>query len=135
MDATPFPKTVLAVDDDPGHLRLLELILGAHGYRVEPAQDGHEALALLQSLTPDAMIVDVEMPFMDGLALCRRVRRVRRLAGVPMLVMTASAREDLEVRAFAAGATRIVHKPMRGKDLGRIMRELLRDPSAAPPAL
>lgn len=130
MTAMPPAKTVLAVDDSAGHLKLLELILGANHLRVEVARDGHEALTKLQSLTPDLMILDVEMPFMDGLELCRRIRRVRRLRDVPVLVMTSSEREDLPDRARAAGADQLVHKPVRGRNLGRVVHELLRDPAA-----
>ena len=127
MTAMPPAKTVLAVDDSAGHLKLLELILGANHLNVEVALDGHEALTKLQSLTPDLMIFDVEMPFMDGLELCRRVRRVRRLQYVPVLVMSASERDDLAERARSAGATQLLHKPVRGQNLGRVVNELLRD--------
>ena len=133
MTASPQAKTILAVDDSAGHLKLLELILGAHRFHVESAADGHEALTKLQSLTPDLMIFDVEMPFMDGFELCRRVRRVRRLRDVPVLVMTSSMRDDLEERARSAGAGKILHKPVRGQNLGRVVSEMLRESHAGRP--
>lgn len=135
MASPPPAKLVLAVDDSPGHLKLLELILGAHRFEVELAHDGHEALTKLQSLTPDLMILDVDMPFMDGLELCRRIRRLRRLQAVPVLVMTSSEREDLHERALGAGATRVLHKPVRGQNLGKVISEILREPARREPQL
>ncbi len=123
----PPARTVLCVDDSVGHLRLLELALGAYHYAVETATDGHEALTKLQSLTPDLMILDVEMPFMDGLELARRVRRLRRFDRVPILLMTAVERSDLEERAAAAGIDAVAHKPIQGKNLSRLIGDLIRE--------
>jgi len=123
----PPPRTVLCVDDSVGHLRLLELALGAYHYRVETATDGHEALTKLQSLTPDLLILDVEMPFMDGFELASRVRRLRRFDGVPILLMTAMERSDLQARADAAGIDAVARKPMQGKNLSRLIGDLIRE--------
>ena len=120
------PPTVLCVDDSEGHLKLLELSLTAHAYEVELAQDGHEALTLLQSLTPDLMIVDVDMPFMDGFELATRVRRLRRFDAMPIVVMTAAERSDLRERAEAAGIDALLHKPVQGKNLARLVTDLIR---------
>jgi CheY-like chemotaxis protein len=122
----PRPPTILCVDDSHGHLKLLELSLEAHRYDVELASDGHEALTLLQSLTPDLMIVDVEMPFMDGFELVRRVRRLHRLQAVPILVMTGLGRDDLARKAEEAGVDALVHKPVQGKNLAQLVGDLLR---------
>ena len=118
--------TVLCVDDSEGHLKLLELALGSRDMRVETARSGHEALTLLQSRTPDALIVDVEMPFMDGFELARRVRRVRRFAHVPIVVLTASEKDDLELRLEASGADRLLRKPVRGQNLPQVVMEAMR---------
>ncbi|MDZ7799333.1 MAG: response regulator [Trueperaceae bacterium] len=127
MAASPAPsRTILAVDDSEGHLKVLELALGAHRYQVETARDGHEALTLLQSLTPDLMIVDVEMPFMSGLELAKRVRRLRRFANMPILVMTSTERDDMEARVREAGADQVIYKPVQGKSLDRVVGGLLR---------
>ncbi len=126
MASFPNARTILCVDDSEGHLKLLELALGAHRYRVESARNGHEALTMLQSLTPDLMIVDVEMPFMDGFELARRVRRLRRFGRMPILVMTGAERDDLRDRAEAAGVDALVHKPVQGKNLPRLVSDLLR---------
>lgn len=126
MTAAPTGPTVLVTDDNEGHRRLLEMLLGAYNYRVVATEDGHEALTYLQSATPDLMIFDVEMPFMDGLELCKRVRRLQRLGSVPVVIMTATEREDLHDRARAVGADRVFPKPIRGKNLRGLLQELLR---------
>lgn len=120
------PPTVLCVDDSDGHLKLLQLSLEAHRYEVELASDGHEALTMLQSMTPDLMIVDVEMPFMDGFELTRRVRRLRRFESMPILIMTGLGRDDLAARAEQAGVDALVHKPVQGKNLARLVGDLVR---------
>ncbi|NBC97391.1 MAG: response regulator [Deinococcus-Thermus bacterium] len=120
------PPTILCVDDSDGHLKLLQLSLEAHRYEVELANDGHEALTMLQSLTPDLMIIDIEMPFMDGFELTRHVRRLRRFETMPILVMTGLGRDDLAARAEEAGVDALVHKPVQGKNLARLVGDLVR---------
>jgi chemosensory pili system protein ChpA (sensor histidine kinase/response regulator) len=112
------------------HLKILELALGAYRYQVETARDGHEALTLLQSLTPDVMIVDVEMPFMNGFELAKRVRRLRRFAHMPILVMTASEQADAKERMRECGVNRVIYRPVQGKSLDRVVSSLLRRDSA-----
>ncbi|MEX2501700.1 MAG: response regulator [Trueperaceae bacterium] len=126
MAAPTASPTVLCVDDSAGHLKLLQLTLESRNLRVETAFSGHEALTLLQSLTPDLMIVDVEMPFMDGFELTRRVRRVRRLSRIPIVIMTGSEKDDLQERADASGADRLLRKPIQGQNLPQVVMELLR---------
>lgn len=119
------PPTVLCVDDSEGHLKVLELSLTAHRFHVEVAHDGHDALTMLQSLTPDLMIVDYDMPFLDGLALTTRVRRLQRFDAMPIIVMTAIAREDLLERVTEAGADGVLYKPVQGKNLSHIVQKVL----------
>lgn len=124
-DATT-TRTILCVDDSEGHLKILELSLTAHGYRVALAENGHDALTLLQSLTPDLMIVDVDMPFLDGFELTKRVRRLRRFDDVPIVIMTAAERENLQERIATAGADVLIPKPVQGKNLAKLVGDLIR---------
>lgn len=125
MHSTPKPRTVLVVDDHDAHRRLLEMVLGAHNYRVVCACDGHDALTYLQSATPDAIILDVHMPHMSGFDVARRVRRLARLRRVPILIMTSEAGPDTPERAEEVGASGVVYKPIAGVDLDRRLRSLL----------
>ena len=125
MQHTRGARTILVVDDHDAHRRLLEVVLGAHNYRVVAARDGHEALTYLQSSTPDAIILDVHMPHMSGFDVARKVRRVARLCRVPILVMTSSTEHDTIGRADEVGASGVIHKPIAGIDLDRRLRALL----------
>ncbi len=118
-------RTVLVADDDPGHLRLLELVLGAYKLDVISVENGHDALTYLQSHTPDMMILDVNMPFMTGLDVCARARRLRRLQGVPVIIMTALIDDATRRRAEDAGADLFLNKPLTGTDLRGAISSLL----------
>lgn len=125
MEHTRGARTILVVDDHDAHRRLLEVVLGAHNYRVVVARDGHEALTYLQSGTPDAIILDVHMPHMSGFDVARRVRRVTRLRDVPILVMTSAAEDETRGRADEVGASGVIYKPIAGVDLDRRLRALM----------
>lgn len=117
---------MLCIDDSEGHLKILELSLAAHQYQVELAQDGLDALTMLQSLTPDLIIVDVDMPYLDGFCFTTRVRRLRRFDEVPIVVMTAADRSDLTERVTAVGGDAVIKKPVHGKNLGRMVGDVMR---------
>lgn len=118
-------RIILVVDDHEAHLRLLELVLGAHNYRVVSARDGYEALTYLQSSTPDALILDVMMPTMSGFDVARKLRRVARLKDVPILFLTSQEGADTQQQADAVGAAAVLHKPVAGTDLERRLRAIL----------
>jgi CheY-like chemotaxis protein len=119
------PKTILVVDDHDAHRKVLELVLGAHRYEVVSMRDGFEALTYLQAHTPDAIILDVHMPQLSGFDVGRRARRIARLRHVPILIMTAAADEGTRSEADAIGASRVLHKPIAGTDLRRMLQEVL----------
>jgi len=126
MAVPPISPTILCVDDSEGHLKILELSLGAHHYQVELARNGHEALTMLESLTPNLIILDIDMPFMNGLELATRIRRIQRFNGVPIVVMTSQVRDDQREKAEAAGVDLLLHKPMQGKNLAGLVTDLMR---------
>jgi DNA-binding response OmpR family regulator len=82
---------VLLVDDDPIIVRLLDVNFRMAGFSVRSATRGDEALALARSDPPDAIVMDVMMPGMDGLEVCRRMRDVASLAETPVIFLTARA--------------------------------------------
>ena len=107
----PDRPSVLVVDDDRTVRMLAEEALGAAGYAVATAEDGEAALALLETLRPDIILLDVLLPGIDGLALCRHLRAAPETRAVPICIMTglddiASIRE-----AYEAGATDFIIKP------------------------
>ena len=88
------PLTVLAVDDEPANLRLLDAVLTPRGYQLVPATTGHEALDLLVDLDVDLVLLDLMMPGLNGHEVCRRIRSDDRTAFLPVVMITASGPEE-----------------------------------------
>src|SRR5438874_9868625 len=116
--------TVLVVDDDPPIRRMLQRTFAAEGYRVETAADGGEALSAVERSVPDLLVLDVAMPGVDGLAVCRRLRR-RGLA-LPILLLTARDAVADRVAGLDAGADDYLVKPFASEELLARARALLR---------
>ncbi|MFE2722165.1 response regulator transcription factor [Kitasatospora sp. NPDC059327] len=117
-------RTVLVVEDDPGVRNTLDHLLRFEGYRVLTTADGQEALDLLDHQRPDLALVDVVMPRLDGLALCRMLRR--RGDRLPVLVLTARHQLGDRVAGLDAGADDYLAKPFATEELLARIRALLR---------
>ena len=115
---------ILVVDDDAPIRRMLERTLAAEGYAVESAADGGDALVSVERSTPDLILLDVTMPGLDGLAVCRRLRD-KGLA-TPVLLLTARDELDDRVAGLDAGADDYVVKPFETVELLARVRALLR---------
>jgi two-component system KDP operon response regulator KdpE len=122
MNATSPPR-VLVVDDEPQIVRGLKIILRSAGYSVEAAETKADALALLASRPPDALVLDLVLPDGEGVEVCREVRRWSRL---PILVLSAVGDEREKVRALDAGADDYVTKPFGTDELLARLRAVLR---------
>ena len=111
---TPDPAalTVLVVDDDPATLRLVRKIIFAAGYRVLAANDGREALDCILTQCPDMLVTDWDMPGLDGLQLCRKLRQHPTPFYVYVLLLTAKSRPEEMVKGLDAGADDFVGKPV-----------------------
>lgn len=106
------PRRVLVVDDQADERAIQGAMLGHLGYAVEEAANGEEGLRLAQAQAPDLVLLDIAMPRLDGLAVCRALRADPRTAAVPVLLFTASVVGDLEAIAREAGANGILAKPV-----------------------
>src|SRR5439155_9857397 len=120
--AVPGPR-VLVVDDDPKILAVLRRGLGLDGFRVELAEDGREALAALQRDEFDLVVLDVLMPGLSGLEVCRRLREV---SDTPILMLTARDTVADKVNGFESGADDYLVKPFALEELLARVRALLR---------
>jgi two-component system, OmpR family, response regulator MprA len=118
------PVAVLLVDDDASIRRMLERTLVAEGYEVAAVSDGGAALAAVERSVPDAIVLDVAMPGLDGLAVTRRLRG-KGLA-VPILLLTARDALEERVAGLDAGADDYVVKPFEARELAARLRALLR---------
>jgi two-component system response regulator MprA len=118
------PVTVLVVDDDPALREALRLALHLDGYRVEVAPDGGRALAALPEVRPDLLVLDLMMPYVGGLEVCRRMRA----AGdrTPILALTARDQIDDRVAGLDAGADDYLVKPFALAELRARLRALAR---------
>jgi diguanylate cyclase (GGDEF)-like protein len=117
---------ILVVDDDPDILRVVEVNLRLHGYRVLLASGGAEALAMLESERPHLALVDLMMPGMDGLELTRRLRADPMVTALPIIVLTAKALTSDKVAGLAAGADDYIVKPFDTSELLARVRATLR---------
>jgi CheY-like chemotaxis protein len=107
----PTRARILVAEDDPDLGPVLEEVLEEDGYEVLRAADGAEAVRLSAQHTFDLILLDVEMPILDGLAACRALRTNPRMQTVPIIMLTARTGEEELLRGFAAGATDYIAKP------------------------
>ncbi|MGH2584944.1 MAG: response regulator [Dehalococcoidia bacterium] len=114
---------VLVVDDEPQMLRSLRLILNGHGYDAVLVATGEEALAEVARRLPDVILLDLMLPDVDGLEVCRRVRE---RSTVPIIVLSARGEEALKVRALDLGADDYLTKPFGAEELIARVRVALR---------
>ncbi len=129
---TPDGPLLLAVEDEPRNAALLEAILGRAGYRLRVATGITEAREFLDEETPDLVLLDRHLPDGDGLDLIPEIRSSDRLAGVPILLVSASVLpRDVQV-AMDAGADGFLAKPVRVKPLVDEVRRLLDAGAVAP---
>lgn len=119
------PLRVLVCDDEPHITCTISLRLRKAGFEVETAEHGQAALELIERSPPDLLISDCQMPVMDGLELCRRIRDDYRFAHMPIVLLTAKAYElptkvlqrDLDISA-------VVSKPFSPRDMLQLVRVL-----------
>src|SRR5262249_41994395 len=114
---------VLVVDDEPQIVRGLKIILRDAGYGVESAETKAQALAMLGSRPPDALVLDLVLPDGSGVEVCQEVRR---FSGLPILVLSAIGDEREKVRALDAGADDYVTKPFGTNELLARLRAVMR---------
>jgi diguanylate cyclase (GGDEF)-like protein/PAS domain S-box-containing protein len=124
--ATPGAPRILVVDDDATSRGIARAALEAAGCVVSEAVDGLEALAVFDRATPDLVLLDVEMPGLDGLAVCRELRRRPAARYVPVVMVTGLDDLDSIEAAFAAGATDFIAKPVNWALLRHRVRYTLR---------
>lgn len=117
---------ILVVDDRPEGRKLLTLRLTHDGHRVIAADGGAAALALAAAEPPDLVLLDVLMPGMDGFEVCRRLRAMPALRGVPVVMVTSLEGTDDCVRGLEAGADDFIIKPFKPAELQARVRSLLR---------
>jgi DNA-binding response OmpR family regulator len=118
-------QRVLIVDDEIGALTLIGIMLERGGFEVLKAKDADSALAVLGSETPDMIILDVMMPGIDGIELCKLIRGRDLTRHVPVLILSARGDADSVMRGMDAGANDYLPKPILHHDLVAKVRNML----------
>jgi DNA-binding response OmpR family regulator len=113
QNSTELPK-ILIVDDMPTNLRLIAGILGKENYQMHFAPDGAKALKMVEEVLPDLILLDIMMPKMDGMDVCRQIKSNKKLRNIPVIFLTAKDSDDDIIQGFEAGAVDYVTKPFNG---------------------
>ena len=116
-------KRVLLVDDEASIRRFVGSSLRAEGYEVSIAEDGEEALQVLDATLPDLVILDIRMPKLDGLEVCRRIREWSQ---VPVMMLSAVGEEQVKVKCLRLGADDYLVKPFGVQELTARVEAVLR---------
>jgi two-component system phosphate regulon response regulator PhoB len=133
--AMPQPR-ILIVEDERGLTQSLSWYFNREGFETIVAHDGPDGLRKAQTLLPDVVLLDIMLPGMSGLDVCRELRAGDKTRDVPIIMITARAEESDQIEGFAKGADDYVPKPFSNKVLLQRVKALLRraDSSAADPA-
>lgn len=123
--------SILLVDDDPNLRELLRQMLELGGYDVEEAEDGVEALEKVEIEPPDALILDVMMPNMDGISVCKTLRAGHDTSHIPIIMLSGKTQKKAVEEGLAAGANKYLCKPIAFDDLILSLRAVL-TPANAP---
>lgn len=118
-------KRILVVDDEIGALTLIGIMLERGGFDVLRAKDAEAALTVLDQETPDMIILDVMMPGMDGIELCRVIRNRETTTDTPVLILSARGDAESVMRGMEAGANDYLPKPILHHDLVSKVRAIL----------
>lgn len=123
------PKRILIVDDEPVVVEVLQRYLVRDGFEVSSAADGSEALRIAERWAPDLIVLDLMLPVVDGLEVCKRIRRQ---SSVPIIMVTAKGEESDRIVGLEVGADDYVVKPFSPREIVARVRSVLRRAAVAP---
>jgi CheY-like chemotaxis protein len=118
-------KKILIAEDDPASRELVREILAAQGYQVIEATDGQEALRMVEEESPDLVLLDIQLPRVNGLAVVRQLRQNPRLANLRVVAVTAYAMRGDKEKALDAGFDAYITKPIDTAALRSQIEQLL----------
>jgi two-component system, cell cycle response regulator DivK len=118
-------EAILVVDDNAANLKLARVLLSGEGHLVRTASDAEEVMRTLETFQPVLILMDVQLPGIDGLELTRRLKRDPRTSGILIVALTAYAMKGDEEKAIAAGCDAYVAKPIDPDALPRLLAELI----------
>jgi CheY-like chemotaxis protein len=116
---------ILVVDDNPQNMKLAQVLLAGEGYDVRTAIDAEHALEILETFSPALILMDLQLPGMDGLELTRRLKSDPRRRDIVIIALTAYAMKGDDARAFAAGCDGYISKPIDIEAFAKLVAEHL----------
>jgi CheY-like chemotaxis protein len=123
------PPIILLAEDNEANVQTLQNYLGAKGYDLVIAKNGQEAIEMAESIQPDLILMDIQMPVMDGLEAIQKLRNNPQFKDIPIIALTALAMSGDDDRCLAVGANAYVTKPVRLKQLVGTIQNLLQSTS------
>src|SRR5919202_4085282 len=114
---SPADANILVVDDTPANLRLLVGILSEQGYTVRPARDGFQALSIAQGISLDLILLDIQMPQIDGYEVCSRLKADERTRHIPVIFISALSDVFDKLKAFGVGGVDYITKPFQVEEV------------------
>lgn len=118
-------ETILIIDDNPVNMKLIRVLLAGEGYDVHTASDATEALSALSEFRPGLILMDIQLPGIDGLELTRRLKAQPSTRDIPILGLTAYAMKGDEERILAAGCDGYIPKPINTRTLPNFIKGYL----------
>jgi CheY-like chemotaxis protein len=123
-------EKILIVEDNPQNMRLIQMTLEMRGYVLLEAIDGEEGLNTAIRERPDLIIMDIQLPKMNGLDVVRKLRQTSGFEGVPIIAITAYAMKSDEERSIEAGCNAYLPKPINTRELPKIISDMLSNKKA-----
>jgi len=105
-------QTILYIEDNPDNRLLVKRILEAEGYKVIEAPSGLGGLSMAETMQPDLILMDINLPEMDGYELTRRLKQMKHLVSIPVIAMTANVMKGDREKTLAAGCDGYIQKPI-----------------------
>ncbi|MBW7890997.1 MAG: response regulator [Chitinophagaceae bacterium] len=120
LSVSQIPSLIMVVDDDPNSLILISALIKSYGYEVIEAEDGGQAIGLLNEFCPKMIFMDLQMPIMDGCVATRHIRSMAHpYSSIPIIGLVAGASREDYKRCRAAGMDDFISKPFRLEDIQR----------------
>ena len=118
-------EKILIVEDNPRNMRLLEMTLKVKGYSLLKATDGEEALDMAMTERPDLIIMDIQLPKIDGLEVTRKLKNTQAFSHIPIIALTAYAMKGDKEKAIDAGCDAYLPKPINTRELPGVIAKML----------
>ncbi len=119
------PKKILIVEDDPKNMKVMLMVIRPHGYTLLEATDGEEGLEMAKRELPDLILMDIQLPKMDGLEVTRKLRETPAFSHIPIIGVTAYAMKEDKEKIIESGCDAYLSKPINTRELPRIIAEML----------